>query len=111
MIVTINSKAPSAQLLIATTAANRSAGCKHTRPRPPTRPLPPHRLLLTQALGPDEIAPSVVCFPLLGVGDFVDREGLKGFGLRGEYANSEYGIPPYRWFGAHERVLAGALTG
>ena len=52
-----------------------------------------------------------MCFPLLGVGDFVDREGLKGFGLRGEYANSEYGIPPYRWFGAHERVLAGALTG
>ncbi len=34
-----------------------------------------------------------MCFPLLGVGDFVDREGLKGFGLRGEYANSEYGIP------------------
>ena len=50
-----------------------------------------------------------MCFPLLGVGDFVDREGLKGFGLRGEYANSEYGIPlPLV---RYSRVLAGALTG
>ena len=50
-----------------------------------------------------------MCFPLLGVGDFVDREGLKGFGLRGEYANSEYGIPPP--LVRYSRVLAGTRGG
>ncbi|CAN0425175.1 unnamed protein product, partial [Ectocarpus sp. 13 AM-2016] len=62
------------------------------------------RKRILSVLRPGEVAPTMTCFPLMGVGDFVANSAVPPWHVRGPVANSAY-IPdvvinPHPRFGA-----------